>query len=295
MKSKLFIKVLLGVLVLSFSLSTLSHVYAQKNLQSRSLFSWKSSEVQEGRVKLFQTMEDLNLNRLYQHFSRDLNQAEVETFLAEAEAKGIEVSFMDGSSQWALEKDAEHAIKSIERVIAINKDLDIGKQIKSILFDIEPYTLKEWDDTSKENIMKNFVQMMKLAYKKAKSNNIEVIVCIPYYYDTMGLEVQLEELIETGCDSVAIMNYYKKREAKHIKQEVEYADKYGKNVINIYEFKAPGSHGLIDKNTYFKDGIEAAEKSFKNILKELPNKDISIAFHDYRALEEVLKRDGLPK
>lgn len=291
MKSKLFIKALALLLVLNFSIAGLS--YSQENLETRSLFSWKSSEIREGREEMFQTMQEMNLNTVYQHFSRRLKQEEIETYLLEAESKNIEVSFMDGSSKWALEENAEHAIKSIERVIEINKNLHTSKGIKSIIFDIEPYTLKEWNTSTREEIMEKFVSGMKHAYNKAKDNNIEIIICIPYYYDTMGLSLQLEELIEKGCDKVAIMNYYKKREAKHIQQEVEFANKYGKEVINIYELKAPGTHGLIEKNTYHNDGIKAVEESFINIKRDLPNKDISIAFHDYRAVKEVLDRDRI--
>lgn len=293
MKSKFVSKLLVVLLILSFPIIDLS--YAEDNSETRSLFSWKSSEVIEGRGEMFQTMQEMNLNTVYQHFSSRLKQEDIEAYLLEAESKNIEVSFMDGSSKWALEKNAEHAIKSLERVIKINKNLHKSKGIKSIIFDIEPYTLKEWNTSTREEIMEKFVAGMKLTYNKAKANNIEVILCIPYYYDTVGLSVQLEELIEKGCDSVAIMNYYKKREAKHIEQEVEFAYKHGKKVINIYELKAPGTHGLVEKNTYYNDGILAVEKSFINIKRELPGKDISIAFHDYRAVKEVLNRDRIAK
>ncbi len=138
--------------------------------------------------------------------------------------------------------------------------------------------------------MNSFVKAITTAYKKANENSIEVIVCIPYYYDDMGFSRQLKRIIKSGCDSVAIMNYYKDNEAKHINKEVKYADKYRKKIINIYELQAAGKYGLEDKNTYYKEGIVGVEKSFANIKEEFVGKDVSIAFHEYNVVKEILKR-----
>lgn len=290
MRNKLVDKTLL-VVILLLSFSFMTSAFANNNGQVRALFSWKSQEVLEGRTELFNTMEKLNINTLYQHFSSKLKLSDIEIFLADAKNKNIAVSLMDGNAKWALEKNGEHMVGTVDRVIEINRNLDKNIGIKSILFDVEPYLLDEWNKNNSENIMNNFVKGMAITYNKAKANNIEIILCIPYYYDTKGFSKQLEELIKTGCDSVAIMNYYKSREADHIKLEVELAHKYGKSVINIYELQAPGKHSLVEKNTYYNQGILAVEKSFSNIQREFYGKDVSIAFHEYRALKEVLSKN----
>lgn len=289
-KAKLVNKVLFILLLISFS-SIMAAFRGGNSIEVRALFSWKSNEVTEGRSELFKTMEELNLNTLYQHFSNSLTQEDIESFLLDAEDKEIEVYFMDGNPKWASDKNGQNVIHTIDRVLKINRNLDKGKGIQSILFDIEPYLLEEWDEKNSKKIMNNFAKGMKRGYKKAKENNLKVILCIPYYYDTMGFTKELEELIKSGCDSIAIMNYYKNREGAHIKKEVELAHKYGKKVINIYELQAPGNHGLIDKNTYHKDGIMAVEKSFNNIQREHYGKNISIALHEYRAVKEVLQQE----
>ena len=285
-KYKVSKKLVLFVLVLG--IISILFLKSKNSQEIRGLFSWKSDEVIEGSTQLFETMEDFKLNTLYQQFSRKIEEEEIIRFLENAKERNIEVFLLDGNPKWALDKDGKSMIKVVDRVIKINKGLDEKDWIKSIVFDVEPYLLDEWNEESKEGIMDSFISGMKAVYEKASASKLEVIVCIPYYYDTIGLDNQLEELIKTGSDSIAIMNYFRENEVNHIEQEVEFADKYGKKIINIYELQAPGEYGLKDINTYYNEGISAAEKSFKKIRNELNGKDISIAFHEYRALKEIL-------
>lgn len=286
MKYKAAKKLVLFVLVLGIII--ILYLKSKNSQEIRGLFSWKSYEVIEGSIQLFETMEDLKLNTLYQQFSSKIEEEDIKEFLVNAKERNIEVYLLDGNPKWALDKDGKDMIEVVDRVIKINRQLDEINWIKSIVLDVEPYLLEEWNEENREGIMDSFISGMKAVYEKANTNNLEIIVCIPYYYDTIGLSDQLEELIKTGTDSIAIMNYFRENEVNHIEQEVKFADKYGKKIINIYELQAPGEYGLKDINTYYNEGISAAEKSFKNIRNEFNGKDISIAFHEYIALKEIL-------
>lgn len=257
--------------------------------ETRALFSWKSGEVKPGNFELFEIIGKIKLNTLYQEFSKDLSQDEINEFLLDAELNKIDVYYLTGNPEWALDKTGKPMVDHISRVIELNKNLNKNTRIKGIVFDIEPYSLEEWKN--KEKVMDSFVKGMEIAYKMASDNNIEVVLCIPYFYDNKGLTKQLKELIESGCDSIAIMNYYKDNEIKNMKQEVEFATMFNKKIINIYELQAPGTRGLTEKNTYYNQGVEAIEKNFYNIKKEYYGKDISIAFHEYNSLKEVLGYD----
>ncbi len=273
----LFISVIVFVLMLNKEVQ-----------ETRSLFSWNSEEVKSGSSELFKTMNNLNINTLYQEFSNDFKQEEIKDFLKEANKKGIEVYLLTGNPKWALDETGKPMISIVERVIKINENLNKNLKIKAIVFDIEPYQLEEWNNKSKEKIMDSFLEGMKNAYMIANDNNIKIILCIPYFYDNMGLTKQLESLIESGSDSVAVMNYFKDKEAENIIQEVEFTEKYGKKLINVYELQEPGNYGLTEKNTYYNEGVLEIEKNFDNIKREFEGKDISIAFHEYNSLREVL-------
>lgn len=291
MKIRTIVKMLI-ILFLSFSLIIV--INDSETEEVRSLFSWEDNEVLEGRTELLETMKNLNLNTLYQSFSREVKEDDIKSFLLDAKNKGIDVYYLDGDPEWALIGDGEPMIETIETVIGINSKLNENIRMKSIILDVEPYTLEEWED-DKEGVMNGFLRELKSAYKKANESKLELIVCIPYFYDNKGFSKQLEELIKSACDGIAIMNYMKDKEINNIEKEVEIADKYGKRIINIYELQAPGQHGLQEKNTYYNENIEAVEKNFKNMREEFYDKDISIAFHEYTALKEVLNRASSTK
>lgn len=290
MKNKLF-KRLLIIFFIVFTIGRLLLLYNQNAVKTRALFSWKKDQVLQGSSELFKTMEILKINTLYQRFSSGLEKEDIERFLSKAQELDIKVSFLDGEPEWALEKNASHMIAAIDRVNEINEGLNEDEKIKSIIFDIEPYLLEEWNDESRKEIMDDFVTAAKVMYKRAKESDLEIILCIPYFYDNMSLSKQLEELIKDGSDSIAIMNYLKDKEVSNIKEEVELSDKYSKEVINIYELQAPGEYDLKEKNTYYNDGVKAVEENFKIIRKEFRGKKVSIAFHEYRALKELLDRE----
>lgn len=124
----------------------------------------------------------------------------------------------------------------------------------------------------------------------AKGYGLEVIVCIPWYYDDKGQQKGLEELIQNGCDGIAVMNYYRGAEIKNIATEVKLVQKYGKSIITIYELQKADGHGLKEINTYYNAGLAALENNFKSVTEAYPEQTISIAYHDYQALNEVLKK-----
>ena len=288
MKNKLFTTLILVFFLSGFLiLSACNH----KSNYRRALFSWSANEILEGPSELFQTMTDLQLDTLYQSFSSTLGQEDIQSFLVNAKKSDISVNLLDGDPRWALQRDGQAMIKVIDRLIQINRHLDKNTRIKTVIFDVEPYLLDQWNNQTNEKIMDDFVVAMTKAYQVAHENNLEMIICIPYFYDNMGFSEQLEDLIESACDSIAIMNYYKGKEIPNITLEVALAHKYKKQVITIYEVQAPGSHDLEDKNTYYHDGISAIDKNFKNLQAEFYDETIFIAFHEYRALKEILSRD----
>lgn len=287
----LIISLLLFIIVIVLMFFNINKLMTERPLDTvtkdtRALFSWKSEEVYSGNTELFEIMEKQELNTLYQEFSRDLSQEAINDFLFEGENNKIDIYYLTGAPEWALDKTGKSMIDHIDRVIDLNKDLRKNSRIKGIVLDIEPYSLDEWKN--EEEVMDIFVKGMEIAYNYALENGVKVILCIPYFYDNKGLTQQLEELIQSGCDSIAIMNYSKGNEIENMNLEVEFATMFNKNIINIYELQPPGKRGLTEKNTYYNQGVEAIEKNFQEIKEEFYGKDISVAFHEYNSFKEVL-------
>ncbi len=269
------------------------------------LFSWSAETVNKTDGELFKLMKEQGLTVLYQNISsKNSRQEQMSIFVESAMNEGITVYYLTGDASWGLDPDGERLCEAVEEAAAYNRRIkrkflerreEDGKQwttipqLAGIVFDIEPYTLKEWDKNP-EKVMKSFVSGMKEAYALAQDYGLEVIACIPWYYDGKGQQKGLEELIKNGCDRIAVMNYYRGAEVKNIATEVELAQKYGKGIITIYELKKADGHGVKEINTYYNSGLAALKKSYASVLEAYPEQTISIAYHDYRALKEVLKK-----
>ncbi|MFR0978575.1 MAG: hypothetical protein ACLSFJ_03765 [Holdemania filiformis] len=106
-------------------------------------------------------------------------------------------------------------------------------------------------------LLRQYAEQMTAYYKYAQKLGLEVVICLPYWYDK-DYAAPLEQLIGQACDQAAIMNYNRHDEAGQLAKEAEYAQRYHKTLIHIYEFIAPGKHGLESGNTYHDASLDAA-------------------------------------
>lgn len=270
------------------------------------LFSWSAEEVNKTDGKLFSLMKQQGIDTLYQNIStKNSRQEQMSVFVERAMEEGISVYHLTGDSSWALDPEGEKLCKAVDDAAAYNRRIQRkflarreadGKpwetvpRLKGIVLDVEPYTRREWDrDPSK--VMGSFVSGMKKAYAKARENDLEVILCIPWYYDKKGQTEGLEELIKNGSDAVLVMNYYRGAEIKNIATEIELVQKHGKRLITAYELQKADGRGIKEINTYYNSGFKALHTNYEKVLKAYPGKPISIAYHDYRAFKDLLKKE----
>lgn len=263
------------------------------------LFSWSSEMVNQPESDLFPLMKQAGLNVLYQGFSSKSSTEQMAAFLEKARMEGVKVYQLTGSRAWGLDPEGTKLCQAVEKVADYNRkteSLFLERQgmpqdgvprLSGIMFDVEPYLLDEWDEDPGK-VMDSFVSGMKKAYTLAKEYNLEVIVCVPWYYDKKGQTERLEELIHNGCDAIAVMNYYRGAEIKNIATEVKLVSKYGKKLITIYELQKADGHGIKEVNTYHDQGLDAVGENYKKLLTAYPEEAIPIAYHEYKAMRELL-------
>lgn len=261
-----------------------------KSSSENGLFLWKSEVAFKEKNQLFQMMKDQDINSLYQEFQKDVSIKKLSDFIKAAKAKNISVHWLAGTPEWGLETFKEDLFSYVDKVIKINQKLPKNNKLSGMVLDIEPYLLKEWS-TETNAKMKSFVTILKEVYIKISESGMNVIVCIPYYYDTNGFESELEEIIANACDSVAVMNYYKSKEQEHIFNEMELAKKYEKGIIQVYETQEPGEHDLTFDTTYYEDGIKEVEKSFASLSEYYQYEKFRFAIHEYESLKKVMQKE----
>jgi len=152
-----------------------------------------------------------------------------------------------------------------------------GKQgFSGVIFDIEPYGREEWKpDGDNSKILADFAEQVQRAYQYAKARDIEMLLCIPFWYDDTGYSDELELLVKNS-DGICVMNYWRGKEWEHMEYEYELAGKYYKKLWSAYEFTKSDGKGILDQNTYAQNGINDALENFKN---HFGHTQISPAFH----------------
>lgn len=253
------------------------------------IFSWKSNIIQQCDLNVLNWLTELGITQVYQEFSDKVDKEEIDDFLELALKEKLDIYYLSGDPYWGIEKEAESCLKEVERACQIQTESVYGRALRGIVMDIEPYLLVDFESNT-DIYMNQYVENMRTAYEAAKEKGLEFILCIPYYYDKEEFGNSLELLIRDCCDRVAVMNYYREGESRHIENEAKYAEKYKKGLITIYELKKPGEYGLTEINTYHNEGLEAVYTSFKSIQAYFNTNNISMAFHDLEALKEVEKK-----
>lgn len=254
----------------------------------RSIFSWSGYYLESGKEAIFhEVMEMLDCDTVYQTVEENESQQVVLDYLQRRQADGHRVYYLCGHTSWALEPDAASMMRELNKVIAWNEAArEAGiTGFYGILYDIEGL----FNNGSMDQAVKNY----KTVYPVAKEHGIKVEACISYRLDTSyGFESQLEDLVANGCDSLAVMNYYKRNtEGFNIQFELELCQKYGKELVNITEMQRVGSHNLTADQTYHDDGIDAVEQMWREI-QAVFDCDLNFSYHYLNPLIELLGLDA---
>jgi len=243
------------------------------------LFSWHDEVFdEEEREVLFQLMTEQGLTELYQDIPATMSTARIKELADACEALGIRLYLLVGNSEWALDKKATKLRAEIQRAALIG--------CSGIMVDIEPGSLDEWKN-DRDSVMESMTQGFLQAKAAAEKEGLEMIVCLSWYYDDYGYESELKQIVEEGCDTLAIMNYNREDEAGQIETEAKLCRKYGKALINIYELQEIGKYDLEEIHTYREEGLPALWQSWEELHSIYSDQDISAALHEYRALKAM--------
>lgn len=261
----------------------------------RGVFSWNSRLVNGPDERLFEVMDELDIDSLYQAISLERSSvSEVADFLTRARAEGVAVYDLVGDPSWGLDPSGKKLRVAIEEVAELDRAIGEGSEdeevphIKGIVFDVEPYSLDEWDEDP-EGVLGDLVSGLSSAHELAREHGLEVIVCIPRWYESVSPDL-LEDLIADGCDQVAVMNYKREGEVRGIATEAALTASHGKGLINVYEMQPPDEESDVgDENTYWGEGIDAAEENYRSLQAAYPDQNVSVAYHEWSALYELLQ------
>ena len=86
------------------------------------------------------------------------------------------------------------------------------------------------------------------------------------------------------------MNYKRGREVDGIGTEAALTAGHGKGLINVYEMQPPEEESDVgDEDTYWGQGVDAVEENYRSLRAAYPDRNVSIAYHDWSALYDLLQ------
>ncbi|MBU3876671.1 hypothetical protein HGO97_012735 [Faecalicatena sp. AGMB00832] len=289
-RKRFLLAALLGAGAVTFLVSCKKEAHSEEVVKT-SIFSWEEDYIlPEQEEEIYMAMERLGCAAVYQEFPQDMEDEVVIEYLKRRSSKNQDVYYLAGDANWGLEEHAESMLEQVKRVDSLNKKAGRGSRFSGIVWDVEPYLTEEWDE-SPDQVMEQYINNLRAAYESASEKGLQVIVCIPNFYDKKGYEEELADLTENGCDVLAVMNYNKDDEAGQIRTEVELAKTYDKGIIHIVELQKPGYHELTEKNTYYYDGIGAVKESFEKLKKEFDYPKLGFSWHYMRPALELMDRE----
>ena len=250
------------------------------------VFSWQRENISnEGSLReMLDTLVQVGAGEVYQY----MDTKAAPSFLRMAKELRIDVYALAGRPEWGLDPNAKRMLNEIKKVAKLTAQLgDAGPA--GLMLDIEPY-LTDAYKKNPDRTMETYLAAMRKTYAYAQEAGVTLILCIPYFYDSLGHTDVLNALIRETSDAVAVMNYHKKNESGQIKTEMAAATQAGKRLIHIYELQALGLFDLTERNTYHLDGLPAVWASRDKLQAAFKSDSLSFALHDYTALREVLTR-----
>lgn len=267
-------KTIISLLLIIFFMAILSidklGIFSSNKLAS--LYSWNLDLVTEDEDKFYDVLKEYKIGILYQDFSTDFLEDDDDSFIRDMSSFGIEVYHLNGDPSWGTKGGAKRIKKEIDRVSDFNDQTEY--KIKGILLDIEPY-ISEREEKFDEDDFEIYVEEIEKSYQYSKERDVEFIIAIPYWFDSISSSL-LERLIQS-TDGISVMNYHIDKTIKNIETEVELARKYKKKIDSIYEIKYEDEESFGSKDEIVQDFKEMEEHFSYDLLK--------ISYHHYGAIE----------
>lgn len=170
------------------------------------------------------------------------------SFIAQAHERGFRVYALLGSAylhteRYILPGERKAATAMMKRVLDYNASAAAVERFDGANLDIEPHLLDEWNDASRENLLRDFLDVSAawMAMKKASGQALAIGPAMPFWFDGIpvhwcGRTRPASEHFANVYDYVALMDYRDHADGRdgiiaHAAREMAYAEKIGKHVV----------------------------------------------------------------
>lgn len=251
-----------------------------KNLsykESTSIYSWSEETLIKGSNELYSALEERNVRALYQSIEdNNMKKEYLADVITAYNERKIDVYRLIGEPKWTY--DITRPKEKIDQIVAYNNTVSSSAKIAGVVIDIEPHALDEWEENSEE-LFRTFTYNMIDLYNYAKGKGLTVIVCTPVWFNKF---TEHEELYSKAGDIFSLMNYTKSGNLTAIKEEVELAKKYNKQLETAAHI---GSEGSEEITSYHNETLELLLSDHQKILERYNYDGLRASYHHFPTLE----------
>lgn len=224
------------------------------------VFSWSTGNLNDTAV-----LQDIGVRTVFQEVPEGEDTEVLEAL------SDYDVYLLTGDPNMALDEMKEAVLRA-------------QQHYAGLVLDVEPYALDGWStEGNREAIINSFCDQMEELYAYAQEHSTELILCIPYWYDDLGFDDQLDRIAQAS-DGMCVMNYSRGNELQNLMAEYRLAGKYYKKLWTAYELTQSDGKGVLENNTYHDQGLWAARENYE---ENFSNTDIGLAYHDLSAVLEI--------
>ncbi len=196
---------------------------------------------------------------------RKLFDQNVESFIREANEKGITVDAEAGWRNWAEDGNAYKAYATINYANRFNRTHSV--KFRAFQYDVEPYLLEAYQD-KKDVVLKNFLKLIDDSVTFLNKSDLQISVVIPEFYDG------------TNGDTPRFM--YKGKNGYAVDHLLSILDRRAgsKVIVMSYRNFSKGTDGSIDIST---NEIDSANKHSTKVIVAQETGDVEpsyITFHN---------------
>lgn len=191
--------------------------------------------------------------------------AAMRPMIAAVRAAGTAVHALDGHPRYALRHEHGRLLTLIDRIARYNRESRPEERFAGIRYDNEPYLLPQFGGVHKEEILLQYLDLLKASKSAASRAGLEFGADIPFWFDSRNEYFEwtaqvggrpMSERIIDAVDNVGIMDYRTMAYGadgviEHAVAELSYASRVGKKVFigletvelpdeDIYKFSRAG-------------------------------------------------------
>jgi hypothetical protein len=242
------------------------------NIPNRNYTIWSWNDEEITNPEAFASFcNAYKINRVYQHISTStLDLATIRNFVGTLQKNRVSVNWLTGDPSWALTDHHYHIIDQIQKVVSYNMSIQNDyEKIGTIQFDVEPYTLDEWE-TDQASVVKQFQDAIVLMHNESIAKQLSLNVCVASWFDGVTYDNEygqgnLFDFVSKHSSSTVIMAYNTSAYVSIAEDEIRMGALNGKNVAVGLETHVVDD-SVTEDTTFANKPIEDLYRAFETLF-----------------------------